>query len=149
MEPLVLKDLPMYHGANSTTFRHPSFDNDATVPGFFVHHAANSPEHPLIVFDEADGSIRTIGYKEIFGAICRAAADVKREYLRGARVPEKRQSSGELPVIAILAITGTFPNYVTETNQAQLFAQFRHSNDVPVYRRRHARGTDPLSHFRP
>jgi acyl-CoA synthetase (AMP-forming)/AMP-acid ligase II len=99
--------LPTCQGSTSATFNHPSLDGQ-TVPAVYAHHAKASPSHPLFVFAEDSGNVRTICYPEAHGAIRRAAATLSSHISAqcAARYEEIR-SRGEPPVVGVLSVAGT------------------------------------------
>jgi hypothetical protein len=109
MHPIVFKDLRTLQGTFSRTFVRPPLDveHDATIPDIFAHHAAHSPAHPLFVFDEEDGTVRTIGYAEAHRAVRRSAAIVKRDFKRFMLDTNKPADENNLPVVGILAMSST------------------------------------------
>jgi hypothetical protein len=123
MDPIVFEGLQTLQGANSNTFTRPplDIDHDATIPSLFAHHAVHSPKHKLFVFDKEDGTVRTIDYAEAYRAIRNSAGILKRDYMRvvlnGKVKPKIADNTDELPVIGILAISGTLKlNYLSSSH---------------------------------
>ncbi len=85
-------------GVTSTTWTAPPFFGDLTIPELYAFHAEKSPNHPVIAFDEEDGSIRMLTYTDVFRGIRKAAGFVSGVVLH--------QSSSERHVVGILAIAG-------------------------------------------
>ncbi len=85
-------------GVTSTTWTAPPFFGDLTIPELYAFHAEKSPNHPVIAFDEENGSIRTLTYTDVFRGIRKAAGFVSRV------VPHHPAS--ERHVVGILAIAG-------------------------------------------
>ncbi|KAI0350525.1 acetyl-CoA synthetase-like protein [Trametes cingulata] len=90
-------------GANSTTWTRPPFYGDMTLPELFAFHAEKSPEHPVIVYDDEQGVVQTLHYKEVYPAI-RRAADFVSEHLRSQSPSGAPNGIREQPVVGILAI---------------------------------------------
>jgi hypothetical protein len=93
---------PNPQALNSETFRVPRavVDDSLALPELYDWHSENSPRHPLFVFEDGPGSIRTIFWLEAVGAIHRAA------YLVSSVIKDDALSSSHTPVVAILAATG-------------------------------------------
>ncbi|KAI8996240.1 acetyl-CoA synthetase-like protein [Trametes punicea] len=88
-------------GVNSTTWRAPPFNGPMTVPELYAFHARESPEHPVYVFDDDQGEVQTLRYKDVFRGARKAASIVSRH------VPPTRTATAEGtkgPVVGILAI---------------------------------------------
>ncbi|KAI0685536.1 acetyl-CoA synthetase-like protein [Cerioporus squamosus] len=83
-------------GVGSKTWTAPPFFGDLTIPELYAFHAEKSPNHPVIAFDEEDGSIRTLTYTDVFRGIRKAAGIVS------GVVPH--QPASERHVVGILAI---------------------------------------------
>jgi hypothetical protein len=98
---------PNTQALDSETFRIPQalVDDTLALPELYDWHAKNSPGHPLFIFEEAPGSIRTIFWPEAVRAIHRAA------YLVSSVMADNASSSRNTPVIAILAATGMWLRY--------------------------------------
>ncbi|KAI0369579.1 acetyl-CoA synthetase-like protein [Pilatotrama ljubarskyi] len=84
-------------GVNSTTWTRPPFYGDMTLPELFAFHAEKSPEHPVIVYDDEQGTIQTLHYKEVYPAIRRAAHFVSNHL-------HLKSAGNNAPVVGILAI---------------------------------------------
>lgn len=87
----------------SETFRiPPTLAHDSlAIPEIYDWHAKNSPEHPLFVYADGKGEIKTIVWLEAVRAIHRAA-------YRVSSVVKVNASPGNSTVIAVLAASGTF-----------------------------------------
>jgi hypothetical protein len=93
---------PNTQALNSETFQVPPALAGVTLalPEIYDWHSENSPMHPLFIFEDRPGSIRTVLWPEAVRAIHRAAFRVS------AAIEENPLTSGQIPVIAILAATG-------------------------------------------
>ncbi|KLO13762.1 acetyl-CoA synthetase-like protein [Schizopora paradoxa] len=90
---------PQTQALSSTTFKPPPLDGSLTLPEIYDWHADKSREHPLFVFPNADGGLRTILWPEAVRAIHRAGQLVK------SRLSAEDNRGGN--VIAILANADT------------------------------------------
>jgi acyl-CoA synthetase (AMP-forming)/AMP-acid ligase II len=104
--------LPNTQALNSDTFRvpHALADDSLALPELYDWHSENSPRHPLFVFEDGPGSIRTIFWPEAVRATHTAA------YRVSSVIDNDSSSRGYTPVIAILSATGTslrnlYPDY--------------------------------------
>lgn len=61
-----------HHGLNSATFKQPPIDGSLLIPEMFDWHATHSPKHPLFVYPDDDGQVKTIKWAEAARAIHRA-----------------------------------------------------------------------------
>lgn len=95
--PLLLPP-PQPQGVNSTTFKQPPVDGSMSVPEMYDWHAVHSSDHPLFVYPEDDGEVKTIPYKEAALAFHRAGQ------LFRSVAKETTQSP---PLVAILVHSGT------------------------------------------
>ncbi|KAI0659473.1 acetyl-CoA synthetase-like protein [Cubamyces menziesii] len=85
-------------GVNSSTWTAPPFYGPLTLPELYAFHAEKSPEHPVVVYDDEQGAIREIRYKEMFRANRRAAHYVSRH----VTLPDP--TADENSVLGVLAI---------------------------------------------
>jgi hypothetical protein len=94
--------LPKTQALNSETFQVPQAlaDDSLSLPELFDWHLENSPRHPLFMFEDGPGSIRTIFWPEAVRAMHRAA------YRVSSTVKDNASSRSYMPTIAILAATG-------------------------------------------
>ncbi|KAI9459306.1 acetyl-CoA synthetase-like protein [Russula earlei] len=102
--------LPKTQALNSSTFKVPPLgDNPLTLPDLYDWQYLNSPNHPLFVFEDDPGKIRTITWAEAVHGIHRAA------YLIASRIPVEAATAaleGRPVVVAALAMTDTV-SYIT------------------------------------
>lgn len=94
-------------GVHCTTFEQPPVDGTLTIPEMFDWHAEKSPNHPLFVYLDDDGKVKTITWGETIRAAHRAGR------LLGRFVEETSGVAGRKPLIAFLANTGMFRSSVT------------------------------------
>lgn len=100
--------LPKTQALSSTTFNIPPLDGSLTLPGLYDWHYEHSPDHPLFVFEDIPGVLRTICYREAGQAIMRAS-----RYTLEAIGDTVRVYPGVRPVIAILAMSDTVTFFCT------------------------------------
>lgn len=93
-------------GIDSATFARPLFGRPWTIPELYLYHAQSSPAHPLFIYAEDNGTLRTICYPEAFCAIIRAAILV-RSCRRRQEERDSKQESAKRAVFGILATAGT------------------------------------------
>ena len=99
--------LPTPQGSDCATFAQPPLDGSLTIPEIYERQAANSPNHPLFVFPEAPGQLRTICYAEVVQAIHNAAHIVESAYMRCKdRYILQKQMHNLDPTFGILAAAG-------------------------------------------
>jgi len=93
-------------GSNDSTFCSPVFKG-ATLASLYAHHAANSPNHPLMVYDD-NGSVHTIRYPEAHRAIRRSAAWVNAHISENlaAQYRSERMRTREPAIIGLLSAAG-------------------------------------------
>lgn len=108
---LPIPPLPRTQALNSKTFRPPPIDGSLTVPEIYDWHLENSPEHPLFMYSNDDGTSTTIKWSEGVKAIHRAGRLIQR--LTGCQSPAK------VPILAILANTGILnrPSHLAESDR--------------------------------
>ncbi|KAF4568264.1 putative NRPS-like protein biosynthetic cluster [Pleurotus pulmonarius] len=70
--------VPKTQALSSLTFKPPPLDGSLTIPEFYDWHYHNSPEHPVLIFPEEDGSQRTIKWAETTQAIHTCARILQR-----------------------------------------------------------------------
>ena len=107
-------------GVGSKTWTPPPFFGDLTIPELYAFHAEKSSQHPVIAFNEEDGSIRTLTFTDIFRGILKAANIVSRyapSQLGTNTSGAGAGSNSERHVVGILAIAGAssprYPRLVT------------------------------------
>ncbi|KLO13764.1 acetyl-CoA synthetase-like protein [Schizopora paradoxa] len=96
---LLLPPTPRTQALSSATFKAPPLDGSLSISEIYDWHGENSKEHPLFVYSDASGNLRTIQWFEAVRAIHRAGRLVK------SRVSD--DDGGEGTVIAILANADT------------------------------------------
>ena len=84
------------------TFALPQLDGSLTLPELFEWHSQNSPKHPLYVFEDKPGVLRTIFWGEVIHGLNRAAR-LCAEAIGGETVKDSKNA----PVIAILGSLGS------------------------------------------
>lgn len=94
-----LSTMPITHGLHSLTFTQPPIDGSLCLPALFDWQGSHSSKHPLFVFEDAPGSLRTILWEEGIQGIHRAT-----EYIR--RVVSLPIENTDKPVVAVLASSG-------------------------------------------
>lgn len=111
--------LPNTQVLNSSTFRTPPLqEQELTLPELYDWHLYHSPSHPLFIFSDGAGKIRTIPWEEAVRAIHRAAHFVS------SRVEHNDASFESRPIVAVLAATGLFaefssPGLISQSLQIQ------------------------------
>lgn len=89
------------HGLTSATFKMPPVDGSMLVPEMYDWHATHSPEHPLFIYPDNDGQVKTIKWAEATRAIHRAG-----RWLLSLVKETATSSVEEKPLIAILCNSG-------------------------------------------
>ena len=82
-------------------FTVPPLDHSLTLPEIYAWNAEHSPKHPLFVFEETPGSLRTILWEEAAHGIDRAAK------LCTAAVGQDAPGKDDARVIAVLGTLGS------------------------------------------
>ena len=100
-DTLGLPPFPRTQALSSTTFRPPPLDGSLTIPELYDWHRDNSPQHPLFIYSDEDGSATTIYWSEAAKAVHRAGHIVQR------LAQERPETTSRRPVFAILAANGT------------------------------------------
>ena len=85
----------------SKTFKVPPLDGSLTLPEIWDWQLENSPEHPVFVYHEDDGSERTIYMRDVVYASHRAGRMLQDQ------LPQSLLD--QRPVIGVLAISGELP----------------------------------------
>ena len=69
------QQLPHWQGYHPTcsTFALPPLDGSLTLPDLYEWHSRNSPKHPLFVYEDKPGKLRTILYGDFIYGLDRAA----------------------------------------------------------------------------
>ena len=99
-------------GVNSSTWTAPPFYGSLTLPELYAFHAEKSPEHPVAVYDDEQGAIHEIRYKEMFRANRRAAHYVSRH----VTLPDP--TGDENSVLGVLAIAGQLWSCIIDQSHA-------------------------------
>ncbi|KAF8195302.1 hypothetical protein K438DRAFT_1968611 [Mycena galopus ATCC 62051] len=102
--PRYLPPPPQTQARSSSTFRPPPLDGSLSIAEIYDWHFQNTPNHRLFVYAYADGSVRTINWREAVQAIY-VGAKVLRD--RFHWVP----AAGEQPVVSILASSDAIPYF--------------------------------------
>lgn len=96
--------LPKTQVLNSTTFKAPPLEDESlTLPELYDWQLSHSPNHPLFIFDEAPGKLKTIYWAEAVRGFHRAA-----HYVASLFPASVRQDAleGKSAVIGTLAASG-------------------------------------------
>ncbi|KAI0058355.1 acetyl-CoA synthetase-like protein [Artomyces pyxidatus] len=102
-----------------SSFIPPPLDGSLTSAEMVEYHAQRSPEHPLFVFAQGAGTVRTITYSEAWRMVKRAAAIIhghcRRWQSEGADIidGDLKFSSDKRPTIGILASVDTISYFAT------------------------------------
>lgn len=94
---------PHTQALHSTTFKPPPLDGSLTFHEIYDWHYENSPNHPLFVYRNGDGSERTIHWSEAIRAI-HCAGGIVRSRVKTAQL--EHGSSPKQLVVAILSLAG-------------------------------------------
>lgn len=92
---------PNPQGLSSKTFSVPPIDGSLTVPEMWDYNMSHSPNHPLFLFDDVDGSLKTISWSQGNRAIHTAARLVQSKLHLSKTNPQNTP-----PVVIILALAG-------------------------------------------
>lgn len=96
---LGLPQIPRTQALTSTTFHPPPLDGTLAIPELWDWHYEHSPQHPLFIYSDDEGTSTTITWREA----CRAIHQAGHIAQRLAR----QDPSCDRPVFAILAGNGT------------------------------------------
>ena len=88
-------------GLQSKSFSQPPLDETLSCPALYDWQGAHSKDHPLYVFEDAPGLIRTLTWGEVIQGVHRATRLV-RKCVGISRV----LSSDKIPVVAIFSPSG-------------------------------------------
>ncbi|KAH8110853.1 acetyl-CoA synthetase-like protein [Phellopilus nigrolimitatus] len=100
MAPLVVNET---HGLQSATFTQPPLDGSLSLPAIYDWQAEHSPKHPIFVFEDAPGLLRTILWDEGAQGMHRATRFVR----KAVGNPLVLDGSSKPSVIAVLASSDT------------------------------------------
>ena len=100
-KPLGLPPVPRTQALTSTTFRPPPLDGSLAIPELWDWHYEHSPQHPLFIYSDDEGTATTITWREACRAIHQAGHIARRLVLQ--------DGLSTRPTFAILAGNGTFP----------------------------------------
>ena len=92
---------PQPQGTHSRTFKQPPLDGTLTIPEMYDWHAEHSPEHPLFIYPDEDGEVKTIKWGAAIRALHRAG-----RWLNGFVNGNIMTNTSDGPLIAILANSG-------------------------------------------
>ncbi|KAJ3481757.1 hypothetical protein NLI96_g7439 [Meripilus lineatus] len=98
---------PQTQGLTTKTFTLPPLDGSMTMPEIYDFHLKSSPDHPLFVFPEDDGTERVINWAEAVRAFHRAGHIVHSHF------DLKRQEGSPPPIVAILSAADLITYYTT------------------------------------
>lgn len=97
---------PQTQGLTTKTFTLPPLDGSMTMPEIYDFHLKSSPDHPLFVFPEDDGTERVINWAEAVRAFHRAGHIVHSHF------DLKRQEGSPPPIVAILSAAGLLTYHI-------------------------------------
>lgn len=100
-DALPLPPLPDTQALSTKTFQKPPLDGSLTIPEIYDWHYAHSPEHPLFVYSDSHGDVKSILWPEAVRGVHTAASIVQTR----VRVAKK---DGEPRIVGILAASGSF-----------------------------------------
>ncbi|KAH8110877.1 acetyl-CoA synthetase-like protein [Phellopilus nigrolimitatus] len=100
MAPLVVNET---QGLQSATFTQPPLDESLSLPAIYDWQAKHSPKHPIFVFEDAPGLLRTILWDEGVQGVHRATRFVR----KAVGNPLMLEDSSKPSVIAVLASSDT------------------------------------------
>ncbi|KAH8099950.1 acetyl-CoA synthetase-like protein [Cristinia sonorae] len=102
---LPLQPVPVTQALNSKTFHRPPLDGSLSIPEIYDWHMENSPNHPLFVYADDDGTEEIILWPDAVRAAHRAGKIVR------SRLPLDAPSH---PVVAILCASDTITYFLTQ-----------------------------------
>ena len=83
---------------DSATFAHPPLDNSLTLPQIYEWHGVHSPKHPLFMYEESTGTIKSILWKQAAQAVVCAS-----DFIRSRVESRAASESVKVPVVGLLA----------------------------------------------
>ncbi|KAI0651021.1 acetyl-CoA synthetase-like protein [Trametes meyenii] len=115
-------------GASSETWTPPPFYGSLTIPELYAFHAEKSSEHPVAVFDDEQGAVRTLRYKEVYRGIQKAAKIVSYH----VQVGEKEHSITLMTLFIGIMYLGYTPFPISVRNSAAAVAHLVRRTSVHV-----------------
>jgi len=103
--------------ANSKTFTPPPLDYSVVLPQFFDHHRRHSADHTFYIYDNEDGTNKTISWGTYGRALHRGVKAIQGHVEKGGLT-----ESAETPVFGILSAAGKFPNDFMSKDGTHLLA---------------------------
>ncbi|EJF61432.1 acetyl-CoA synthetase-like protein [Dichomitus squalens LYAD-421 SS1] len=91
-------------GVGSSTWTRPPFYGNLTIPELYEFHAENSPDHPVIVYQNTDNVLQTLRFKDIIHGVRKAAS---------ATLPNMHQFPTETGTQVGILASVDFPTYFT------------------------------------
>lgn len=138
-DALCLPPLPDTQALTTKTFKKPPLDGSLSVPEIYDWHYINSPEHPLFVYSDSQGEVKSILWPEAVRGVHTAARTVR------ARVPMAKQEGGPR-IVGILAASGTF-SFSCSSEWCLILPLSRHNLVVHPHHWCHACRIRALPHF--
>lgn len=102
-DALPVPPLPDTQALSSKTFKKPPLDSSLTIPEIYDWHYVNSTEHPLFVYADSHGEVKSILWPEAVRGV-HTAARIVRERV-SPRVA-KDEPEGGPRIVGILAASG-------------------------------------------
>lgn len=99
-DALPIPPLPNTQALSSSTFNKPPLDGSLTIPEIYDWHYDNNPDHPLFIYSDSRGDVRTIFWPEVVLGVHRVAKIVQSRTLLAA--------DGKPCIVGILAASGSF-----------------------------------------
>ena len=90
--------VPKTQALSSKTFSIPPLDGSLTLPEIWDWHLEHSPEHPLFVYLDGDGSEKVLLFRDAIYAMHRTGRILR------SHIPESLTKTR--PIVAIVAISG-------------------------------------------
>lgn len=95
---------PLYH-PSCPTFALPPLDGSLTLPDLYEWHSKNSPNHPLFVYEDEPGRLRTILYGGFIHGLDRAARLCTK--FVGTKAIQEGGVNAPVPVVSIVGNLGS------------------------------------------
>ncbi|TCD61564.1 putative NRPS-like protein biosynthetic cluster [Steccherinum ochraceum] len=99
--------VPKTQALSSKTFKIPPLDGSLTLPEIWDWHLENSPEHPLFVYVDENGTEKSLIFRDAIYAMHRAGRIMR------SRMPESLAETR--PLVAILAVSDAITYFLVET----------------------------------
>ena len=88
-------------GLQSESFSQPPLDETFSCPALYDWQGTHSRDHPLFMFEDAPGSLRTLTWGEVIQGVHRATRLVRR-----CVGTNQVLSSDKIPVVALISSSG-------------------------------------------